>query len=135
MSVPDWLNIDVLQTIALLVATTLALLAYRADRDARRDAEIERRLNRVAERLAEVGAASTHVRETTGQGWRLAVAQRNLRSALAATPVKLQRAERVFTHTRDEDVDEALREVEDQLRALTGSPTNGDRRNGSSVAA
>jgi hypothetical protein len=34
---PDWLDVDFLQTVLLLVATLLAYLAYRAESEARKD--------------------------------------------------------------------------------------------------
>ncbi len=46
--VPDWLTVDLVQTLTLRIATLLAFLAFVGEHDARRDAAIERRLERVS---------------------------------------------------------------------------------------
>ena len=58
-AVPDWLDVDLLQTIALFVATFVAWLTYRGEKDARKDAVLERRFDHVADRVVELGAALT----------------------------------------------------------------------------
>jgi hypothetical protein len=117
----DWLTVDVLQTVVLVAATVLAYLTYRGEKDARADAAFERRLNHIADRVAELAGAMTHSAEVQGQGWRVLVAKRNLQSALMASPVALQNTSELSwaAQVKPEDVDAALEEIDTALRART----------------
>jgi hypothetical protein len=122
--VPDWLNVDLFQTILLLAATALAFKTFLAEQDAREDAAVERRLELVITRISELGAVAAESREKPGQGPAITAALRNLRSALAVSPAELPKAKALSTWTtdvafQDEKIDEALQEVEDALRKLT----------------
>lgn len=126
---PDWLTVDLFQTLLLVGGTLLAFFAYRAERDARKDAATERKLDLIATRVAELAAAAARSAEQTGMGWRFNVARRNLRSALAASPADLPIAERladestpvqdIRANVGDVSVDGALVEIAQTLDRLT----------------
>jgi hypothetical protein len=65
---PDWLNVDLFQTLLLLAATGLAFATYRGEKDARADAAIERRLDQVSQRVAEYGEARCKEEFVTAAG-------------------------------------------------------------------
>ena len=134
--VPDRIDIDLAQTLLLLVTTVVAgfgaLLAwrtYQGERDARRDALIERRLELIATRITELYAVSAlefTVADTPAK-WR--AARNNLESALALAPPEARLHDvRLLLQASPEQIadDNARRahhapaQLNEELRRLTG---------------
>ena len=123
-----WLN--VFQACLLAIGTVYGFRAFRAENAARKNAAIERRLDLVATRVAELAAAATQVVEREGIGWMFSVAKRNLRSALtSATGAELPQTRALVEESTSSeavrrgldglDVDDALQEIADELGRLT----------------
>jgi hypothetical protein len=116
---PDWIDVNLLQTVLLFGATLLAFLAYRAEREARKDAAIERRLELVASRISELAAAGAESRERPGLGPALTAAYRNLRSATELSPINLPKSAALGDAFDEAAVDAALAEVRAELKRLS----------------
>ena len=122
---PDWVDVDLVQTVALLIVTALAFVTFLGERDARRDAEIERRLERVTDAVTRLAEAVAHVGAASGQQHVYLSARKNLKAALAIAPSELPETEALLRHPaeviekNDALTDEALREIDDERARLT----------------
>lgn len=124
---PEWADVDLFQTVLLVVATGVAYFTYQGEKDARRDAAIERRFGHVAERIAELGEALIIDANEGGARNGVYVAQRHLRSALVVIDkavASLPTTHRLLTSDlgairSPEIIDEALAEVAATLTAMT----------------
>jgi hypothetical protein len=123
---PDWIDVDFVQTVVLGATVVLALVTFFENRSERREALDERHLEAIAQRVVELGSAVIIRQNVTSTGAEWSVAQQNLRSALALAPVSLPRTEKLPDQTPQEvgagDLTRlALEEVALELRRLSGA--------------